>query len=120
MVLEVNGVDLTSYLVEGGYKYTLNDVDKSSGRTLDGTMWRQRVGQKVKLELTCRQLTTEELSVVLNAIDPQFVTVTFVDPKYGGTRTAEFYSNNKPATCLVQLSPGVEKWSSVSFPLIER
>lgn len=123
MILKVNGLDVTSFIASGGYKWTLNDLDnKYAGRTLDGVMHRGRVGQKVKLEITCKKLKTHEMKLLLNAIDPEFVEATYMDPKCGGMRTATFYSNNKPATCIVQLEPGEgnEIWDSVTFPLIEK
>lgn len=121
MVLWINGMDLTHFIQEGGYKYQLNDIEApDAGRTLDGVMHRGRVSQKVRLDITCRQLTTLEISAVLKVIDPEFVEVAYLDPKEGREVTKTFYSNNKPATCLIQFSDGDEKWGSFSFPLVEK
>lgn len=121
MVLAINGTDISTFIQEGGYKYQLNDIEApDSGRTLDGIMHRGRVSQKVRLDITCRQLATSEISMVLQAINPEYVEVTYLDPKEGTMVTKTFYSNNKPATCLVQTKIGKEKWSSFSFPLVEQ
>ena len=121
MVLQIGGVDISPYIEAGGYSYTLNDLEASdSGRTMDGTMHRARISQKVKLDITCRSMRTAEISAVLTAINPAFVEATYLDPKEGGMRTATFYSNNKPATCLVQNEEGEELWNGISFPLVER
>lgn len=121
MVLEVNGVDLLPY-VNGmdGIKWQRGDLDgPEAGRTLDGTMQRGRVATKIRMDITCRPLRSNETSIVLNAILPEYLTVHYLDPMYGLV-TKTMYSNNNPATHMWIDENGNEWWHDITFPLIER
>lgn len=122
MTFTVNGVNLLPYLAAEGLRWRLSDLDASdAGRTLDGVMHRNRVAQKVDLEVTCRPLTTAEASTVLQAINPEFVTVVYDDPLLGTTATKTMYSNNRPATFLEESwDGGSYVWQGITFPLIEQ
>ena len=121
MVLTINGVDITPYIAFGGVKWERSDIDASdSGRTMDGVMHRGRVASKIRLDVTCKPLTTAEASKVLSAILPEWVTVKYTDPMAGTTLTKTMYSNNTPATYLIKKPNGVEYWNGITFPLIEQ
>jgi len=120
MILTVNGVDITPFIASGGIKWSRNDIEApNTGRTMDGTMMRGRVTTKIRLDITCIPLVASDLSTVLNAIYPEFVTVRYTDPMYG-TRIVTMYSNNNPASFLVKKPNGDEYWTGITFPLIER
>ena len=121
MVLTVNNVDMTPYIAFGGVKWTRSDIDSpNTGRTMDGLMHRGRVTTKIRLDITCRPLSTAEASTVLSAIYPEYVTVSYTDPMAGTTVTKTMYSNNNPASFLIHRSNGLELWNGITFPLIER
>lgn len=121
MTLTINGVDITPYVAFGGIKWQRNDVDGwDAGRTMSGLMMRQRISTKIRLDIKCRPLKTSEMSIVLSAIMPEYVTVTYTDPQLGSNRTATFYSNNNPASYLISRTNGEEYWTEISFPLVER
>lgn len=120
MTLTVNNVDMTKYIAYGGLKWQRYDVDSpNTGRSMDGMMHRGRVATKIRLDITCRLLKASEVSVVLNAILPEYVTVTYDDPMLGRT-TKTMYSNNNPAVYQMKRRDGTEYWGGVTFPLIER
>ena len=121
MTLIINGIDMSPYIAaKDGVKWQRSDIEApSAGRTLDGLMHRGRVGTKIRLDVTCRPLNAAELSTVMNAILPEYVTVSYSDPLYGSV-TKSMYSNNTPASCLMKKRDGSEWWSGVTFPLIER
>lgn len=120
MILTVNGVDIVPFIAEGGIKWTRNDIDApNTGRTMNGLMMRGRLTRKIRLDITCVPLVARDLSTVLNAIYPEFVTVRYTDPMYG-LRIVTMYSNNNPASYLLQKPNGDEYWSGITFPLIER
>lgn len=120
MTFKINGADMTPYVASGGFKWQRYDVDDpNTGRSIDGLMHRGRVATKIKLEITCRPLKSVELRTVLNAILPEYVTVTYDDPMYG-TVTKTMYSNNNPASFLIKKPSGIEYWSGITFPLVER
>lgn len=100
------------------YVWKLEDVSAAdSGRTEDATMYKNRVGQIVGLELSWRNIGTAEASAIVNAFDPEYVFVTYLDLKSGDYETAEFYVGNRSAP-LYNTRRGV--WSSLSFNLIKR
>ena len=82
-------------------------------------MHRGRVASKVRLDITCRPLTSSEAMAVLSAIKPEFVTVRYIDPQDGPV-VRTMYSNNNPAVCATVYPDGTCIWKDLSFPLIER
>ena len=121
MTLTVNGVNMLPYVAFSGIKWQGSSIDgEDAGRGLDGTMYRDKRADKVRLDVTCKPLTTAEASIVLRAIKPEWVSVTYLDPEQGTTLTKTMYSNNKPAQYLIQRTDGTELWSGITFPLIER
>lgn len=122
-LLIIDGEDFTGYLkASGGYAVKRNDVDgENSGRvTMDATMQRDRRAVKMELTLACRPLTGAETKKLLNAIYPEFVTVTYNDPRVGVRENIQMYSNNVPAEYLFRKPDGTEWWDGIKFPLIER
>lgn len=120
MYLTINNIDMTPYIATGGVKWQRNDIDSpDTGRAMDGMMYRGRVATKIRLDITCRLLRADELRIVLNAILPEYVTVTYDDPMYGRV-TKTMYSNNNPAVYQFPKANGTEWWSGVTFPLVER
>ena len=116
----VNGISLVNYLAEDGIRWTRFDVEApDTGRTLDGVMHRGRVVSKVRLDITCRPLTSDEAMIVLQAILPEFVTVRYIDPQNGSV-TKTMYSNNIPTICATVNQDGTCVWKGLTFPLIER
>lgn len=121
MILKVGTFDMTPYIAHGGVKYSRNDVDGSSaGRGIDGTLIRDRVGIKDKLEVTLIPLTTEQCAAIFAAIEPEFVTVQFTSPRQGAVVTKTMYSNNIPVTYAMRKTNGTELWSGITFPLVEK
>ena len=65
--IEIDGTDITDLIAEKGIKWTRNDLDgPNAGRTLSGLMIRDRVAIKIKLEITCKELTGDELRMLMN------------------------------------------------------
>lgn len=121
MTLIVDGVDLAPYIAYQGIKWQRSDVDgPNAGRSIQGTMIRDRVATKIRLDVTCRPLYLEEAKIVLQAILPEFITVTYTDPMYGKNITKTMYSNNNPAQFLIKRPSGREMWGGITFPLVEK
>ena len=61
----VNNVNMLPFIQEDGLKWTRFDVESpDTGRTLDGRMHRGRVAVKIRLDVTCRPLTSAEAATV--------------------------------------------------------
>lgn len=117
MVLKIDGVDITPYIKQKGIKWQRSDIDGSNaGRTMDGTMHRERVTSKIRLDIECLPLSSADAAVVLNAIYPEYVEVEYIDPMYG-TSIKTMYSNNNPAT---YIDTATDRWEGITFPLIEQ
>lgn len=121
MVLEIDGVDVLPYVAYNGFKWQRSDVDgEDAGRDLTADMHRDRVATKRRIDITCRPLYNNEVSIVLTAIMPEFVQVRYYDPQEGQVVTRTMYSNNNPATYQQRYADGRELWSGITFPLIEK
>lgn len=120
MILKINGVDILPYVAHQGIKWQRSDLDSSeAGRTMDGMMHRGRVATKIRLDITCRPLRSEEAKIVLNAILPEYINVEYTDPM-DGLVTREMYANNNPATHMLIQEDGTEWWSGITFPLVQK
>lgn len=117
-------VDITPYIALGGLKWQRADVDgANTGRTQAGNMVRDRVAIKYRFDITCRPLRAAELATVLQLIEPVFVYVQYTDPTTNTVKSAEFYSNNIPASYAFAKKHGAtteEWWQGVTFPLIQK
>lgn len=121
MTLTVNGVDMTPYIAYGGFKWQRNDIDgPDAGRDLAGSLRRNRVASKVRLDVTCRLLKSEEAKIVLSTIKPEYVTVQYYDPEEGAVLEKTMYANNNPASFQIRHPNGTVWWSGITFPLIEK
>ena len=118
MKLIVNGLNITSLLAKEGLKYSINDVDKDAGRTMDGTMHRGRIATKVRLDVKLTPIPEATLQSILTKLHPTSFSVTYTDP-YHGEITKTMYSNNYSATLIVEDSLGVRHYKDFEFPLIE-
>ena len=117
---QIGSLDLLPYIAEGGILWTRSDVEApDTGRTLDGLMHRGRVATKIRLDITLRPLKTDEAMMILQAIEPVYVTVRYTDPMYGAV-VKTMYSNNHPAAAATVYDDGVCLWEGITFPLIER
>ncbi len=133
--ITIDGVDITPYIAYQGVQWSRNDVDgPNAGRTMSGLMIRDRVATKIRLDITCRPLKTDELRTLLNLIYPEFVTVVYEDPMqgmvsktmYANNNKAQFLQNYEPEETDCQWicgkDPGqpYERWFNITFPLVER
>lgn len=120
MTLTIDGTDIVPYIAFSGLKWQRSDIDAPDAeRTMDGVMHRGRVATKIRWDVTCRILKSDELAIVLSAIMPEYVEVTYTDPVTNTDVTKTMYSNNHPASFLM-IKNGVEYWNGVTFPLIEQ
>lgn len=121
MILKIGGLDITQYTARGGIKWQRADIDGSNaGRLKNGDMQRDRVATKIRWDVTCRPLSPEEVSKILTAIQPEYVTVSYTDPVSNTVKTGQFYSNNFPMNLLGVVQGGGEVWTGLTFPLIQK
>lgn len=119
--ISIDGTDITNFIAYKGVQWKRNDIDgPNSGRTLSGLMIRDRVATKIRLDITCRQLTLTEVRTLLNLLMPEFVSVTYDDPM-DGVVTRTMYANNNGAQFLFAKDNDTQEWwDNITFPLVER
>lgn len=117
-VFKIDGVDFTHILSSGGIKWSRNDIDAgTAGRDLSGRMRRKRIATKRKLGFTCLRMDTQTLAALNEALMPQSVRVTYLDP-VDGESTRTFYGSAVEATTQVVIN-GETYWEGTAFSLIE-
>ena len=100
------------------YQYNLKDVSSSdAGRTEDALMHKNRIAQKVTLSLAWNNISTTDASEIMNAFNPEYVTVSYLDLLAGGYVTKRFYVGDRAAP---MYNGKLGLWSNVSFNLIEQ
>lgn len=114
----IRSVDGAAVKCPSSYLYKLEDVSASdAGRTEDTVMHKKRIGQVVGLELSWWNITTADASAILNAFNPEYITVAYLDLMQGAYATAVFYVGNRSAP-MYNAEKGL--WQNVSFNLIKR
>lgn len=104
--------------VPSKYAYNLQDVsDENAGRTEDALMHKNRIAQKVAINLEWAGLKNAEVSEILNAFNAEYLSIVYLDAKAGGYVTKTFYVGDR-STPLYNST--LDIWSNVSFNIIER
>ena len=74
MVLKIDGTDIVPFIAFNGLQWQRQDIDgPNAGRTMDGTVVRDRIATKIRWDVTCRPLASAALCQVLQFIHPEFV-----------------------------------------------
>ena len=114
----IQAVDSATVPSPSKYQVIVSDISKAdSGRTEDGKMWKEKIGQLVKIELEWSYLTTDQVASILQAFDPEYFDVTFLDAKTGLYRTAEFYVGDRTAP---MYNARIGVWENLALNIIER
>ena len=119
-ILKVGDKDFTRLLMEGGLKWSRNDIDSELTKRskLTAKMYRKRLAVKRKLSVACKRMTTTEIHELNQAILPEKISVTYLDPLEGQVVTKDCYGSSVDAT--TQISIGDETyWDGVGFNIIE-
>lgn len=112
--LVINGVTVpTPASLQIGYQ----DVDFDSGRLANGDMERNRVGVKVKLSITWPPMGRADVKKVVNACEPQFFNVTYLDPKTDSRQTKVMYAGDRTVP-VYNYTLGL--YDSMSYDVIEK
>ena len=114
-LFKINGVTMPT---PKNFKVTINDIDsENTTRDARGTMHRDRIAVKRKLEIEYPPIFDTELKPLLNALSNVTMSVTFRDitgdiltkTMYVGDRSGSLYSN----------ADEIDFWENFKFDLIE-
>lgn len=101
-------------------QWGLQDVSApDSGRTEDALMHKNRVAQKIKIQLAWNNLTATEAHSIVVAFNPEYVDVTYYDVLAGAVVTKNFYTGDKSAPFKIWTTKQ-KVFSTLSFDIIER
>lgn len=118
--LNVNGYNFPCPAV--GFQYTISTV-VNAGRNVNNAVIGQRVGRDLwKFNtLQWKGLTPEQRRMILQAVEPFYVPVTFEDYVHGGITTVTMYPGDRTGKPLFvdQLTHIVTMDEVVSFNLID-
>lgn len=104
--------------VPSKYQYNLADVSASdSGRTQDSLMHKNRISQKVTLNLEWVGKGVSEVSEILQAFNSEYLQVVYLDAYVGAYRTKIFYVGDRAAP---MYNSTLDIWQGITFNLIER
>ena len=114
-------VDNVELKCPSAYTWGLQDVSSpDAGRTQDAVMHKERVAQKVKLELEWSGLTWAETAVIMTAFNPEYISVKYPDMLSGQMETKTFYTGDKSAPVKQWFNDAGEKIiDKISFNIIE-
>lgn len=100
------------------YQYDLQDVSApNSGRTEDALMHKQRIAQKVKIELEWAYPTDAEVAEILTAFQPEYLDINYKDALQDAYITKTFYVGDRSAPLY---NTTMHRWENVAFNIIER
>lgn len=114
-MLIINGVNVVT---PKSMSISISDVDGDTGRNANGTIVRDRVAIKRKIELEWGMLTQAEISQLLNAVSSVFFNVTFIDPQQGQV-TKTMYVGDRSAP-VFSFNEKFKPWSGLKMNLIEQ
>ena len=110
-------VDNQAVKCPSSFTYRLQDVSApGAGRTEDTQMQKMRIAQKVKIDLAWNACTTAEVSAILQAFNPEYIEVEYLDPYANGWTTKTFYVGDRTVSSYSRIK-GI---GTISFNIIEQ
>lgn len=104
-------------------EWGLQDISASdAGRVQDGgnTMYKMRLSQKRKLNITWTMPTRAQAAEILQAFNPEYIYVRYFDPMENALNIREFYVGDRSAPFKWVDIMGGTRLTTLSFNIIER
>lgn len=114
-LLKINGVTMPTPTT---LQWGIETIDKAE-RNANGTMIKERIATKRKLEMSWSYLNASQLSQLLTAVSSNFFSVTYLDPMLNAQRTADFYAGAQTVEAMDYVG-GVIRHKNIKFNVIER
>lgn len=117
VMITVNGTPLPC---PSKYTWGLQDVSAGeSGRTDDALMHKNRVAQKRKLQVSWVGLDWQQTAQIMQAVQPEYMNVTYPDMLSGTYETRNFYVGDRTAPVRLWFTHR-KMMEEISFDFIER
>lgn len=114
-LVNVGGVNLPA---PSAYSAIAQDIGKWE-RNARATMIGEFIARKAKIQMSWKYLNQNDLSTILNAIDPLFFSVTYLDEQTQTYKTGTFYKGDRTMP-LYDFMNDVPRYSDFTVNLIER
>lgn len=102
-------------------KWSISDLDgENSGRNQNGTLFRDRVAVKRKIECSWLPMNSANMSKLLKAVSDTFFDLTYPDAQDGDNRTITCYVGDRSAPVMRPNEDGTWLWGQISINFIER
>lgn len=103
------------------FEWNLQDISAAdSGRVESGLMYKNRVAQKVKINLEWVAVSDADAATILSAFNPEYFNVTYHDPMANATVTKEFYRGDAQAPYYWWVDNAGFSFQNIAFNIIER
>lgn len=113
-VLKIGGAEMPTPSAMSPMIYDITEAERDS----TGTMHIDLVATKYKLECSWAYLTQEQMTQILNAINPITFDVTFTDPKSGSAKTINVYKGDRTIPVL-RVKDGKNEYKDFKVNFIE-
>lgn len=116
--LAING---TTMPTPKDFTWGNSDIDGKTMRNAAGTMVRDRITSKIKINLGWGPLSVEDCSKILQAIRAPFFKATYLDAQAGAMVTKTFYVGDRSSPAY-SWNDKLKKyaWSGLTFDIIEQ
>lgn len=115
-MLKINGVAVAT---PKSLSVEVMDLDAESGRNANGSLIRDRIAVKRKINAEWPAMSMSEMSTLLQAVTGVFFEVEYPDPLEGAMLTKTFYVGDR-STPVAIVRNGQVLWEGVSMNFIER
>ena len=119
--LKIDGTEIANFTSIDGFEWQRNDVDgPNAGRSVTGKVIRDLVASKIRLDCSCRELTSAERATLEGLLFfSQFITVTSDDSIFRG-EARTMYCNAMSGKFSRRKQDGTEYWKDIKFVLVEQ
>lgn len=101
-------------------KVSIQDIDGQTTRTAAGTMIRDRIAVKRKIECEWGALSPDDIRIILNAISNEFFTVSYPDPQYGQSEKIFYCGDRSMPVYSFHPKFSTFMWSGLTVNFIEQ
>lgn len=117
-MVKINDVEITEFLES--FEVSISDLDaETTTRTADGTLNRDRIAVKQKIDLSFAPLLWEDMSRILKATEDIFFEIYYPNPESGEYETKTVYVGDRKAAVMMKKEEQI-MWKGLKFSLIER
>jgi len=119
--LKIGSTEIAGYIKMDGFSWQRQDLDgEGAGRTTSGKTIRDLVATKIRLDCTCKPLTSAERTALETLLfGSEFLSVACTDSIFRGTSPRKMYCSAMSGGFSHRIG-STEYWKDVKFVLVEQ